>query len=126
MIQVLPSGVNYEKSVSYHRLMTELLVYPYYMLVRTEEQVPIEIKERLSMMIVYVLSYTKPNGKSPMIADNDNGRFLPFIPREFQCHAYLTKRIAWNQKLCLLGVIPLFQRLKLYQASFIKTQMFLF
>ena len=35
------------------------------------------------MMIVYVLSYTKPNGKSPMIADNDNGRFLPFIPREF-------------------------------------------
>ena len=118
MIQVLPSGVNYEKSVSYHRLMTELLVYPYYMLVRTEEQVPIEIKERLSMMIVYVLSYTKPNGKSPMIADNDNGRFLPFIPREFQCHAYLTKENSLESKIVSIGCDSIIPKVKALSSQF--------
>lgn len=89
LIQILPSGVNYEKSVSYHRLMTELLVYPFYMLTRMEENVPVSVKERLINMMQYVSVYSSPNGNAPLIADNDNGRFLPFVSRDFCDHNYI-------------------------------------
>lgn len=90
LIQNLPSGVNYEKSVSYHRLMTELALFPYYMLVRAGEQVPNAVVERLTKMVDYIRLNSMQNGNAPMIADNDDGRFLPFVPRDFRKHRYLT------------------------------------
>lgn len=97
LIEVLPSGINYEKSVSYHRLMTELLVYSHCMLKRIGEDIPKNVEERLIGMLEYVGHYSV-NNSSPLIADNDNGRLLPFVPREFKNHAYLIDRncIEWN------------------------------
>ena len=88
-IQVLPSGVHYEKSVSYHRLMVELYSYPIYMLERCGISVPRSIPDRVQLMYDYVANYTKPNGYAPLIADNDDGRFLPFVKRDFRRHNYL-------------------------------------
>ena len=87
--QVLPSGVHYERSVSYHRMMTEMLSYPVFMLQRTCEIIPDDVIEVLVKMYAYVSTYTKPNGLSPLIADNDDGRFVPFIIRDFRYHNYL-------------------------------------
>lgn len=89
--QVLPSGVHYEKSVSYHRLMTELNGYAYYLLKRNGEKIPEDILYRIKTMFEYVSSYTKPNGLAPLIEDNDNGRLLPFVERDFRNHDYLVK-----------------------------------
>ena len=88
-IQVLPSGVHYEKSVSYHRLMVELYSYPIYMLDRCGIKVPNPIRGKVQKMFDYVANYTKPNGYAPLIADNDDGRFLPFVRRDFREHRYL-------------------------------------
>lgn len=90
IIQVLPSGVHYERSVSYHRLMTEMLSYPIYMLERKGEQIPLDVKARIAKMYDYIVAYTKPNGMAPLIADNDDGRFLPFLKRDFRKHSYLS------------------------------------
>ena len=87
--QVLDSGVHYERSVSYHRLMTELLSYPAYMLKRTGVKIPDDINRRIQGMYEYVATYTKPNGLAPLIADNDDGRFVPFVKRDFRDHNYL-------------------------------------
>lgn len=100
--QVLPSGVHFEKSISYHRLMTELLGYSYSMLIRVGEVIPEDIRYRVKSMYQFVDSYLKPNGFAPQVGDNDNGRFLPFVRRDFRLHDYLTdadsldNQIVWN------------------------------
>lgn len=92
--QILPSGVHYEKSISYHRLMTEMLSYPIYMLRRLDDSVPYDVVERIKRMYAYIKNYTKPNGLSPLVADNDDGRFLPFLKRDFREHGYLNDHLS--------------------------------
>ncbi len=87
--QVLPSGVHFEKSISYHRLMTELFAYSLLLLKRIDEYVPIDVEYRIKSMFDFVAHYTKPNGLTPMISDNDDGRFLPFYKYDLRDHRYL-------------------------------------
>lgn len=87
--QVLPSGVHYERSVSYHRLMSEMVIASLAVIKRNGIGVPSEIEYRAGSMLSYIDNYTKPNHLSPLIEDNDDGRFLPFIRRDFRCHDYL-------------------------------------
>lgn len=90
-LQVFPSGVDYERSVSYHRLMTELVMYPYYMLCRIGHKPSALVADRLSHMLGYVNQYTMADGCSPMVADNDDGRLLPLVPLPFMKHSYLAR-----------------------------------
>ena len=106
--QVLPSGVHYERSVSYHRMVTEMLSYPVYMLSRMNEPVDEEVLERLGLMYGYVSNYTKPNGLAPLIADNDDGRFAPFLRRDFRMHGYLNDARSLENRLVAVGMKPLF------------------
>lgn len=92
LVQFFPSGVNYERSISYHRLMTELSLYTYYMLKRTGVILSDAIKERLSRAIGYINQYTMANGQAPVVSDNDDGRLFPFVPRPFSDHTYLLKQ----------------------------------
>lgn len=87
--QILPSGVHYERSVSYHRLMTELASYPCYLLKRMGYTIPSDIEYRVSSMYSFIATYTKDNGRAPLIEDNDDGRFLPFMRRDFRRHDYM-------------------------------------
>ena len=88
--QILPSGVHFERSISYHRLVTELFFYSYLIIKKnTPTIIAIDVTYRLQTMINFIASYTKPSGYSPLFADNDNGRLLPFVKREYGCHFYL-------------------------------------
>lgn len=88
--QILPSGVHYERSISYHRLVTELFMYSYLIIRKnTPNYIAIDITYRIQTMIDFIASYTKPNGYAPLFADNDNGRFLPFVKRDYREHLYL-------------------------------------
>lgn len=104
--QILPSGVQYERSVSYHRLMTELVSYPCYMLKRIGIQVPTDIEYRVRSMYSFVATYTKANGRAPLIEDNDDGRFLPFLRRDFRSHDYLLDPDSLEQRIIANGVEP--------------------
>jgi len=87
--QVLPSGVHFERSTSYHRLMTELFFYPYLLLKRVGAAIPLDIKHRVQSMCDFILYYSRPDGSAPNIGDNDDGRLLPFIKYDFDDHRYL-------------------------------------
>lgn len=89
--QVLPSGVQYERSTSYHRLVSELFVTAYTILIRNGYTVPADIKYRITSMLQFIKIYTKPNGFSPLISDNDDGRILPFIKRDYRDHSYMVQ-----------------------------------
>ena len=106
--QVLPSGVHFERSVSYHRMMTEMLSYPEYMLERMEDTFSVEVLARIEAMYSYVSNYTKPNGLSPLIADNDDGRFLPLLKRNFAEHGYLNQSGSVENKIITVGRYPKF------------------
>ena len=112
LIQFLPSGVDYEKSVSYHRLMTELGLYPYFMLKRVGESLPQAVAERLSHALDYVKLYTQPNGNAPLVADNDDGRLLPFVPRDLRKHDYLNDDNSLEIKMAACGTETLASRIK--------------
>lgn len=88
-LQVLPSGAHFERSISYHRLMTELFAYPFFMLQRVKEPIPLDIQLRVESMFDFTDHYTKHNGLAPQMADNDDGRLLPFVKRDFRAHDYL-------------------------------------
>lgn len=108
LIQIMPSGVDFERSVSYHRLISELLLYSYYMMRRCSWQAGREIDERILKMIDYIASYTKPNGLSPLVADNDDGRFLPFLYRDFRRHNYLTDSNSLEIRIITAGLTDTF------------------
>lgn len=105
--QVLPTGVHFERSVSYHRLMTEMVVASLYLLKRNGVSVPSDIEYRAGSMLSYIQAYTKPNHLSPLVEDNDDGRFLPFVRRDFRQHDYLLDPYSAESLFLTNGVEPL-------------------
>jgi hypothetical protein len=72
--QVYPDGVDYEGSISYHRLVTELFLSATLLCLKNGMTFPKWYIERLEKMIEFVMHYTKPDGTAPQIGDNDDGR----------------------------------------------------
>ena len=60
------------------------------------------------MMYSYISNYTKPNGHSPLIGDNDDGRFAPFLKRDFRDHNYLNNPLSVENIIVSAGAKPLF------------------
>ena len=72
--QVYPDGVNFEGSISYHRLVTELFLSTTLLCLKNGITFPEWYMNRLEKMIEFVMYYTKPDGTAPQINDNDDGR----------------------------------------------------
>ena len=72
--QVFPDGVDYEGSISYHRLVTELFLSATLLCLKNNVSFPTWYMERLERMFEFVMYYTKPDGTAPQIGDNDDGR----------------------------------------------------
>jgi hypothetical protein len=72
--QVLPDGVHYESSLSYHRLVTEMFLSSAVLCRRHGAELPPAFCDRLAKMCAFVEGYTKPNGLAPQVGDGDNGR----------------------------------------------------
>lgn len=72
--QVYPDGVDFEGSISYHRLVTELFLSTTLLCLKNGISFPQWYMSRLEKMIEFVMYYTKPDGKAPQIGDNDDGR----------------------------------------------------
>lgn len=93
--QVLADGTDFEGSISYHRLVAEMLFHAAYIAAKAqgppgEVQTPRELHgvavrvfgsqflHRLETMFDYILHYTRPDGLAPQVGDNDSGRFVMF------------------------------------------------
>ncbi len=72
--QVHPDGGDYESSIPYHRLVTEMFLAVALLCQRNRIQLPERFTRRLQRMLEFTLWYTKPNGLAPQVGDADNGR----------------------------------------------------
>jgi len=73
-VQTHADGVDYEASIAYHRLMTEMALVALVLLGRGGA--PAALAERVRLMARYAAHYIKPNGLAPQLGDNDDGRLL--------------------------------------------------
>lgn len=88
-MQILPSGMSYERSTSYNRLVLELVLGPILLLKSNAHEIPADIWYRLEKMFEFIMYSLKPDGTSPVIGDQDNGRLLPFGADEINDFRYL-------------------------------------
>lgn len=88
-LQILPDGVDYEGSVSYHRLVLELLLFPALYRKAVGLDVPRSYWDRLVRMAEFVAAYSDPLGECPLVGDADDGRFLPLGTQTIRDHRYL-------------------------------------
>jgi len=72
--QVYDDGVDYELSISYHRFVTELFLYSSLLCMANGIFLTNKYFEKLNKMLQFIYFYTKPNGESPNMGDNDNSR----------------------------------------------------
>lgn len=87
--EILPSGVSYEKSTGYNRLVLEVFLHILWLLEHNGELLPLDIKQRMRNMFDFILHTIQPDGHTPIIGDQDNGRILPFGTETVTDYRYL-------------------------------------
>jgi len=80
--QVYPDGVNYEKSVGYHRLVLELFYTATILCHYNKIPLHDSFMKRLEKMFEFTLAYTRPDGSAPVVGDADDARLFQFSARE--------------------------------------------
>lgn len=78
---VYKDGTSFENSTYYHRLVLELFAYSALLCKRNGIVLPEGFLERLENMFKVVSGCLRPDGRMPVIGDNDDGRL--FIPGRY-------------------------------------------
>ncbi len=73
-VQVLPDGADYESSVPYHRLVTELFLGSLRLGDFRGQPLSASYRERVRDMVRFLSSVTRPDGLMPQAGDADDGR----------------------------------------------------
>jgi hypothetical protein len=92
-LQVFNDGVNFEASIAYHRLVTELFFLPACYREKLNLSVPASYRERLIKMAEYTCAYTRYDGGAPLWGDADDARVIPFGSQKINDHRYLSSLI---------------------------------
>jgi len=88
--QFRKSGINFEGSLPYHRLSSEICLMGVALIKKAGKQVPPRIVKRLRKAANFTRHYTGISEECPIIGDNDNGIFVKFfMGQEFNRHRYL-------------------------------------
>jgi hypothetical protein len=73
-VQVLPDGADFESSVPYHRLVTELFLAAARLADYTGAPLPPGVRCRLRDMVDFLAAVQRPDGLMPQVGDADDGR----------------------------------------------------
>jgi uncharacterized heparinase superfamily protein len=87
--QVHADGVAIEQAIAYHRLVLEAFLTAGLLLRLHDVPVPAAYWDRLERMLEFVLAYTKPDGRAPLIGDADDGRIQRLGNQPVTDHRYL-------------------------------------
>jgi hypothetical protein len=68
-------GVDYENSLAYHRLVTEMYLGALVLAERNGRSFPIAFRDSLERMVEFVIHYGRPDGLAPLVGDSDDGRW---------------------------------------------------
>lgn len=74
VVQVLPDGADYESSVPYHRLVTELFLASLHLGDVRNAPLSAAFRARVRDMVAFLAAVTRPDGLMPQIGDADDGR----------------------------------------------------
>lgn len=89
-LQITEDGLDFEGSLSYHRLVTELFLYSFIFGKDNRIIFSSDYKDRLKKALNFVYFYTMNNGEAPQIGDNDNSQLLKLgNKRSINYHKYL-------------------------------------
>jgi len=75
--QVLPDGVYFEQSTCYQRYTLETYLHFIALAERNRHAVPRRVRDRVELMLDFLVSVRGPDGTMPQIGDADGGRLLP-------------------------------------------------
>lgn len=75
-VQVLPDGADFESSIPYHRLVTELFLGSFRLAQHLEQPFTAHFKNRLEGMVEYLAGVLLPSGEMPILGDADDGRLM--------------------------------------------------
>jgi hypothetical protein len=87
-LQVFADGVDYEASVPYHRLVTELFFTAAFSQ-RSTGRLSKVYQQRLAVMARFIAAYSRIDGSTPLWGDGDDARVLPFGDQALGDHRYL-------------------------------------
>ncbi len=73
-VQVLPDGADFESSIPYHRLVTELFLGSLRLAAHSDTPLSAHYRDRVRDMIAYLAAVTRPDGLMPQVGDADDGR----------------------------------------------------
>lgn len=88
-LQILPDGVDFEKSLAYHRLVTELFVLALVAMSDAGLAPSPSMRKRLQAACTYSAMCTRPDGLTPNVGDNDGARALSFDAADSRDHREL-------------------------------------
>jgi uncharacterized heparinase superfamily protein len=77
-VQVLPDGADFESSVPYHRLVTELFLGSARLADYQGQPLSAHYRARVADMAAYLATVQRPDGLMPQIGDADDGRLHVF------------------------------------------------
>ncbi len=72
--QILPDGADFESSLPYQRLVTEMLLSAYALSLHVNAPLSSGYRDRLLKALFFIRALRQPNGRLPQIGDNDSGR----------------------------------------------------
>lgn len=78
IVQVLDDGADYESSIPYHRLVTELFMGSGWLAKSKGEPLSEQYYARLTDMMNYLTGIMRPDGLMPQVGDADDGRLHIF------------------------------------------------
>ena len=79
--QLFNDGVYFEQSTYYHRYTTDFYLHALLLTQWTEPSVAGIIRSKLRGLLDHLLFITRPDGRSPLIGDDDGGRLILLGPR---------------------------------------------
>jgi hypothetical protein len=77
-VQVLADGADYESSIPYHRLVTELFLGAARLADFRKQPLSGDYRSRLKAMVAFMAAVLRPDGLMPQVGDADDGRLHIF------------------------------------------------
>jgi uncharacterized heparinase superfamily protein len=87
--QVFEDGVDFEGSIPYHRLVSELFLLPAIYRESAGLATPDDYREHVTKMAHFTATYSRPHGSAPLWGDADDGRVLPLGDQHVNDHRYI-------------------------------------
>ncbi|PYP89152.1 MAG: hypothetical protein DMF61_04070 [Blastocatellia bacterium AA13] len=81
-IQIRGDGVYFEQASYYHRYTTDFYLHFVLLAKAAGIELPLEVRNKLSKLLNYLMWITRPDGSSPLVGDDDGGRLITFGQRE--------------------------------------------